>query len=1051
MQTISLNLNPSTPNKRSLRRSLVAKGVKYADLAGMDIEALTLLNDALKTEFVTDPATMVVKVLENIAAKKAHHKMVEIEGGLDFIARFNPTNFNIETATDSDLDVVEQVLEAIVVKKQARLAERAHNQGIRLDNRSLYQPQYTLRLYLMQKREEERYRVMYRETLDSLGLLARWVQEQGATEVASLRIINEVPEAFDSVDTESHWGAFCQALWNKGWVVTGSQSGDSSMAWNYNIPAIKSYFGKAFPMAIDMGAYNHRLGSPLLPGGYFDADVTFMTPMGLGEAESVKEATEAALAEIRGETMLFERPMGCDGSGQYNVNHPAMADLVSRYGKVVFQLTALDKDGFFAKGILVPREDLPEHVSIAIDPLQVKGAFKGKCEEGTTRKVTIGIMKAWSRKSTYPGNFETLQFVEKPGDEEGRRELQADLDSLITEAIQELVRKGPDGMLAKLIKGDEQLKLVTKLLAQLRAHGKDVKPMDVPLLKSVIDDGLGKALWVVANGAGFYGDQKVVVIDNTLEPGTCVTDGLKWGQECAVWRYPCVLPQGLVTVKTVKPRPHHMVDGKVVANTIFLHSSAIVLGMQGDDDGDIVGVSTDPRVLRLWARAYKVGPFAIENSPQKLKIVADSPEGREYIARNNRGPVGYTTLAQAKCLAVGDLWGAIAMAVSNQEAVDSAKKAFIWADWCKLSEPGWWTQGEDGIMRPRQGFEGNYKLGSPFPMEDLKGWLKERQGKFGVIRDFKKGIVHEVLAWRWESEGIPAGKKIRPPKWIVCNKKNGGAPHRNLVHYVHDKACIEWKKVESQWMGEAGALQNPKLWLREIMALTGTVVNVPSTFEEYLQVKKACGFDDFGKAMKDAMKEQEETSRLASVDRAFRDLNLTLSTRSVADLVAVWEWENTPVWKDRHGQYHFEEVEGAFQVTKANNAYRAVAFPGSPVLPLLGINDAATCAWANDVKDKVATWALGRNNPWVDLGNWFFKDQKHGDVVKSEDGKRVELCSCQPCTDLLSAWTLRIFRANKRQEAGEELKALIQSVNGELESLAVCIDSEKSEDVGEAQ
>lgn len=1021
---------------RRLRKSVISKGARWSDVKSLDIEALVALDDALKTEYVVNPNEMVTKVLKTIQEKRQHHKLVEIQGALDFIARFRPESFNIDTLSDTDNDVVEQLLERIVAKKQERLAERAHNAGTRLDNRSLYQPQYTLRLYKMVNREEERYRVMYRETLDSLGLLARWVQEQGATEVASLRIVNEESEAFDSVNPDSHWGAFCQALWAKGWVVTGSQSGDSSMAWNYNIKAIREYFNKAFPMAIDMGAYNHRLGSPLLPGGYFEANVTFMTPMGLGEAETVREATEAALAEIRGQSLLFERPMGCDGSGQYNVNHPEMADLVARYGKVVFQLTALDSDGFFAKGILVPREDLPEHVSIALDPLQVKGAFKGKCEEGSTRVVTVGIMKAWSRKSTYPGNFETLQFVERPKEEEERKALQADLNSLINEAIQDLVRKGPDGMLSKLVQGDEQLKLVAKLLAQLRAYGKDVKPMDVPLLKSVIDDALGKALWVVANGAGFYGDQKVVVIDNTLEPGTCVTDGLKNGQECAVWRYPCVLPQGLVTVKTVKPRPHHMVDGKVVANTIFLHSSAIVLGMQGDDDGDIVGVSTDPRVLRLWARAYKVGPFSIENSPQKLKVLADSPEGREYIARNNRGPVGYTTLAQAKCLAVGDLWGAIAMAVSNQEAVDSAKKAFVWADWTKLSEPGWWVTGEDGIMRPKPGFEGNYELGSPFPMEDLKGWLKERQAKFGVIRDFKKGVVHEVLSWRWESEGVKAGKKIRPPYWIVCAKKSGGSPHRNLVHYVHDKACVEWKKVERQWMGEPGALQNPKFWLKEILALQGISVQVPQTFEEYLKVKKACGFEDFGKAMKMAMAESEETERLAAVDRAFRDLNLTLSTRSVADLVAIWEWENTPVWKDRHGQYHFEEVEGAHMATKANNAYRAIAFPGSPILPLLGIEDATTCSWANGVKEKVATWALGRNNPWVDLGNWFFKDQKHGDMVKA-DGNRVELYACQPCTDLLSAWTLRTFRANKRQEAGEELKDLIEAVNGELRSLPV--------------
>ena len=1025
----------TTLNTISLTRlALLAKGMSTATLAQYDTEELEALEKGLKVQYVNDPQAAVEAALATIREKKTFHKLVGLPDALAF-----------EESGIASPELIEAYLAGMVEKKRARLAERAHNSGIRLDNRALYQPQYTLRLYEAMIDGYPRYRTMYSESLDSLGLMARWAQERGETGLASLRILNELPEEFDSAEPESYWMDFVGALGSQGWVVTGSQSGDSSMAWNYNLQTVKEYFAKAFPLAIDMGAYNHRLGSPLLPGGYFEAEVTFITPMGYDIDRDTGEATQAAIAEILGKDVWFQRPMGCDGSGQYNPNHPSMQDLVARYGKVVFQFTALDDQGFFAKGILVPREDLPETVGIALDPLQVKGAFKGKCEENTTRKVTVGVMKAWYRPSTYPGNFEVLQFMERPKDKEGAAEMKNDLDSLVTEAIAQLVKKGPEGMLDELIKGDEHLKLVTKLLAQLRGFGKDIKPMDVPLLKSVIDDGLGKALWVVANGAGFYGDQKVVVIDNTLEPGTCVTDGIRIGKECAIWRYPCALPQGLVTATTVKPRPHHMVDGKIVANTIWLPASAIVLGMQGDDDGDIVGVSIDPRVLRLWKRAYKVGPFSIENAPQKLKIKAETPEGREYIARNNRGPVGFTTIAQAKCLAVGDIWGAIAMAVSNQEAVDSAKKAFIWADFNKLSDSAWWVKGEDGIYRPRPGFEGNYELGSPFPMDDLKDWHQARQKQFGVIRNAKEGIKHEVLAWRWEAPMVPMGKKVRPSALVTCDKKSGGAPHRNIVHYVHDRMVIEWKKVEAQWMGQAGVPASPKTWMREILSKQGLSYNVPQTYREYAPIRKAAGLEAFGKSMKSAMGLHEETERIAALDRCFRDLHGVLATRPIEDLLAIWEWENTPVWKLRDGSFVTEDPkDGSFSVTKANNAYRAVAFPGSPILALLGIEDAQLCSWANSHKEAVARWALNRQTPWKDLSEWFFKDLKHGDAVKTPEKHRIELSACQDCTNQLGAWVLKVFRANKRQEAGEELKNLIQSVNRDLAVLPVKSKEEKA-------
>jgi len=1037
---------------RNLRQDAISRGARWDDIKSLNQDELSLIVGAMKHQVVQDPQEIIRKLLTNIKAKSTWHRLADIKGALDLIERFEADSWDFDQVDDEDEEVLAEILERVVAKRIAKIEERANRLGIRATNRAMYLPQVTL---AFTKAKTGKLRWTFSVDLISAGLMARMLESVGekveGTPVA-LRIVNDLPlEANESGNMfqpdipESEWAI----LREHGWLPT-----QGNLAWNWENPKLKEVFLKTFPKAIDMGAYNHRLGAPIVPGGYIEnLTIRFSNPMAIDvEPRGFVEATQAALDETRGEKSEWVRDQECDGSGQYNPDHPAMQELVSRYGKVVFQITVLRPDGLFAKGIIVPRQDIVGDEPIVLDMAQVKGAWKSKVAEGQIEQgCFVGIMKAWDRQAYFPGSFELLEFIRTPKDAAQREEMQAALKSLLDEAIGEIAKDGIDGLMAEIAKDDELLKLVVKIIAQIRAHGVKLNPMSVPMIRAAIDDKLRAKLWVIAQGAGLRGKQYVTVLDATVPEGQCVLSGYKIGSELALWRFPCVLPQGLVKATVIPPRPHHLIDGKVVPHTVWLNPRDLTCRMQGDDDGDIVGISNDPRVLKLFAHKASERVYLVEPVGQKFDVQTDSPEGYKYLETDPRGPVGSTTMWQAALLSVGDWWGAIAMAVMNQEAIDSAKRKIAWTDVSAACEPNNWYVGQDGNMHLKDSAKlslDNYgtdpKGPAGWPGDYTYAWFVQRmESKFGCV--VKGKYAKDPLAWRSQKEEVDGQikklkKRIAPSYWEECASKDKGFGRGNLVHWCHDESLRIWKshtKVWDEMFGDPEQITDIRELLKQLLAQQGLRTELTcSTWDEYMVLRKESGILAYGQGFKDLLSSRpDEDVKFSAIADLNQQLQLSLKQLSVAEQLTIWYWELTPTWKIvNQGQaprYVHERPETGFMINKENYAFRAIAFPGSQVLTLLGIDDAKGCPWitSNDRAGKISTWALAKPQPFQALAQWAFKDTKHGDATVNEAGLRIDLKDCPHCVQSMTDMAIRQWRSAKTAGEKDFMKSLVSNLN----------------------
>lgn len=810
-----------------------------------------------------------------------------------------------------------------------------------------------------------------------------------------------------------------------------------------------------------------------------------------------------------------------DGSGLYDPDHAEMKALVEKYGPTDFQLSVLGMDGLFAKGIITPRQGINEGAengghAIHIDLGQIKGSQKKKRKAGDTQKVYIGIMKSWQTEGTYPGNFEMLQMLQIPGWSkarldwlEGKERTEAQeaelkdiyyrkarqarfkelLEGLVEEAMEKLLKKGAKGILADLAKGDEHIELAQKMLEKFEQMGQPISPMTVPYLEKFISDRLRKELHVIMQGAGIKSDiTPCVVIDAGVKKGTCVISGYKPGETVAIWRYPMVLPQALVTCTVTHPLDHHKVDGKIIRNTLFLNPAEITLGMQGDDDGDICGVSNDPKILELFSYKLDIGVFKIENTPQKMATKTDTDAGYQYIARNNRGPVGATTLMQARLFAAGDIWGAIAMAVLNQEAIDSAKKLFSWSNWELLSQQSSWML-VDGIwhIKPEVLAKSKFKLGSEFPLKELNWWHADRLRKLGIILFSKKDKdgnkveeEHNPICWRVQSgaNGETLKKRVHGPsmnpcrtqkivlngKEITVGGKEGNCKARNVVHITHDMTWRSYQNHATSWEA-AFKVEGKEAKTTEIRELLPNLLKIGGnqmelccqSFPEYLKeggLKERAGLTQFGKDMKKTMgmKGASESEKHTNVQKAQQALDHALSECSPEELATIWYWELTPTYriaqKNSKGKslppiFVHEEVKAdnrtIFEANKPNNAFKAVAHPGSIIMKMLGIETKPKCGFTSETmgdgkysgQSRVKAgvdWLLTKANPWTEMAAVIWKNTSHGDH-RSDDAGRIELHSCKDCQQDYADGLLRAWRSIKAKDEEKNIGKLTTGLN----------------------
>lgn len=1097
------SIQNQTLTLRNLRRKAVANGARWEDIKTLsheELEAFLLKNDFA---WVKDPDAFLTKKLSSVIENNQLYKLVEIKNGIKAAKAFVAGN-----DTEEYEGALAEVLQAAVESKKAKLQDKEAKLLNSTMNRAEYLPQLTLNYKATASGEKNHW--SFDSNLCPTGLLPRVIEDMGHKvegQPLAIRIVNLLPKLVsengqvsnlsESIPVEE-W----ECLRKQGWIPV-----QGNLAWNFNNPVLKETLLMMFPAAIDFGAYNKRLNAPLIPAGYMtNLTIQFGNVMALSpryseanvvermklstfkhyESQGFRLATMYKLGqklqkassladfqaikledptfpctrlwqECRDAEMEWESvDQECDGSGIYNPKHPAMAALVAKHGAVAFQITVVRPDcGLFAKGIILPREDFVSEHPIVLDMVQVKGAMKGKVKEGEVmEKCFMGVMNAWNRRSYYPGTFELLQYIHPTS--KNRDEIVEALNSLLDEALDDYKKNGIDGLLAEISRDDEQMKLIVQLLTQIRANGKVISPMSIPLVRRALEDKLSSRLWVMAQGAAIRGNQCVVVMDASVPEGECVVDGFSPnGEEVAVWRFPCVLPQGLVTLRTRFAAPHQMYDGKVIPNTIFLNPKDIVSRMQGDDDGDIVGVSKDPRVLTLFkARATKK-VYLVEPKGSKfdLKTAQDDGRGYEYVQRDPRGPVGQTTLYQAELLAVGDWFGAIALAVTNQEAIDAAKKRIEWSDFRALANASNWEQNEHGEWRPLATtklspdlYESDPNLPEGWPGQLLSKWVMERLAARGCMKARKQ----KALAWRLQSSEDERGHEIRLNKrihasfWRPCRAKSGNWEGGNLVHWCHDLALEKWNALfgkEFLPIVEEMKLQMNTI-IMEIAASKGIHLSVVHpTWEEYSEVlRKKAGISAYAAEFrKMLLSEKDEGAKFAKIEMLGNMLHAEMAKLTPNELNTIWYWEMTTVYSKAQYRakptYHLEYVENSVQVNRINYAVRACTFPGSPILSLLGMEDVQGCSFMIDEgrAQKAIEFILKSSTPFSTMVNSIYHAAGHGRVKKDEDDQPIQLWQCKCCVDHLVASFLKTWRSQKVVGERANIGELVTALNGMLD------------------
>lgn len=791
--------------------------------------------------------------------------------------------------------------------------------------------------------------------------------------------------------------------------------------------------------------------------------------------------------------MFIDVPAQDDGSGRIHPDHPHAKEIVALYGYVPTQIRAMDLFGIFAKGILVFDEtalDEDGKPAILVSWKQVKGKWKKlaakRAGEGKSIKVKmhIGLLRAWDRRRTMSGCFELAENYgvevdwDTPMDTAAMlaESIRKDVFSLTEDAMKELGADGINGLLASISKDDVGISLITKLIA--KAHEAQIKfdPMSVDRLREAMEQKLQRRLWTIAQGGGINGLQEVIVIDASLRRGECVTAAYRPGTHIAAYRFPMVLAQGLKTLRVVTPRPHNVVKGKVPPNTIYLNPED-VLDMQGDDDGDIVATTSDPRALRLFDSKIDSNRYAIEPAGQKLDFLIGSREATLYVRGNPMGQVGIMTIHRSKLLAVGDVFGALAVAVLIQEAIDKAKRHVIWSDWTRAVNLDNWKlidgvyhlhyEGSENYLRDRcgdkimstfAGIEVFEETDGDMPLKAIGKWVSSRLQKFGC----NTAEDQYPIGWRKQDgerkvDGrlvtVELNKRISPTLWAPARSKQGGYNGGNLVHDIHDHALKCWTDIQDEFKGEGHG--DVRALLVELLGHHGhSVTPTLMDWSEYQQVRSLAGITEYSKAMQRAMSMEsynedgtDNSSKFAEIDRAYELLRARLKEfaemQGIQGLVDIWWMETTPHWRweTRDGgsgytsnpeDYNLKNAYASYKVNNPNHAINAVAWAGSPVLHALGITTESECAYLSAAAlKKIADAAVKRDDAFEWLSSKIWADES-----KVPEGVRTHMrvtgkpmYECPHCREQLQTAVVRGIRRTRRHETKAFLGKLCYALN----------------------
>lgn len=134
-------------------------------------------------------------------------------------------------------------------------------------------------------------------------------------------------------------------------------------------------------------------------------------------------------------------------------------------------------------------------------------------------------------------------------------------------------------------------------------------------------------------------------------------------------------------------------------------------------------------------------------------------------------------------------------------------------------------------------------------------------------------------------------------------------------------------------------------------------------------------------------------------------------------LVSIWEHET------------MEELEG--QKPNLNNAFRAVCWPGSPIMELLEVEDNAECQFlAKDERlERCIKMAIADQNPTQKLAWIISKSTKHFTEVLTPDEQGIHMWDCPHCMSQLQNELVQQLRGAKTSRESRWLGQLNTKLN----------------------
>jgi len=989
-------------------------------------------------------------------------------------------NGNVERVIPAGKNLVAMLTEQWEDKQAEKAARKDTTTARKLANRSTYVAKSDLEVSFRESDKGCKYR--YSQGLDAPGLMEEYLRYNNVsiTEPVVMNVLNRLPKILDKKGQESNKqhempNTEAQLFWDHGYLLANGKT-----LWNRNIPELWELMHACFPMAIDFSSYHRRLRAPLVPGGFVPA------------------------VKVRTHNILLEgKLMGADGAGIYDPSHPDMVPLVERYGAVAFQFTAVcktDTVGKLWKGMLVPRQGIndgldPElQVAIHFDHLQVKGAAKSEHKayhklEGEQsvidENVYIGFMKAKTKIGRVSSCFETLENIgpdplQYPDGKNSPQYLAdladtgATIKELTKEACAKIGEDGPEGLLGRATRDDQHLRRLAEFITMANKEGAGINPLDIPILASKVQASLSRTLWPATNGAGFSGAYPISIIDDTLAPGEVVISGYKVGEELACWRFPAILAQSLRVLKVVPGKAHHKVDGILTPNVIWMNSFDITVCQQGDDDGDEVGVSNDPRIVKLFKRRKDNRIFLIEPEGEKFDHATDSPEGRDYIMSVPMGDVGTVTIWKSQLAVAGREEYEIAFAILIQEAIDMQKNSVRFTDVHRAADlNNWWQDPATGWYHiHKEGKTNNFmsSAAGEFPIKYVREAYQEQMVAGGVSKTIKtnsgstKTVAGHALGWRTqcriqekETGGtveVRIRKSVALDNWRPFREKQDTGKS-NWVHLAHDHARECWTEWHKSFTSDQTiptkevlftVLNNLGVALKPLSISWDEYLNSSNAATQGLRVKS--GLVKYGETMQKLMAAQtqgsnstgplDEQARLARIDSARQELDGQLSKLNAQELLTIWCMELTPCFKyiDRGPVYvaNQDQVpDGArsWQVNRPNHAFAAVTNQHSAIMHLLGFSSTEACTWLKDDTRvlKFVNWTRKQDDSFLALTQIIRGNKLHANQCHDDTGAPVQLGDCKECSERLKTALVRSIRSDRTAGEAQACKTLVTSMN----------------------